>query len=173
MTAAKTRVAAVLTAVLLVSACSNKEEVPRLMRLTASGDGPDEFSILPTKPLQMPDDLSVLPEPQRGGRNLVDQDPLADAVVALGGRPGSGSGDAALVTAASRHGVDPNVRASLAEEDEAFRKKNSPRLLERLFGRSSYHRVYADQAGSPHDELERWRAAQAKTPSAPPKGEGR
>jgi hypothetical protein len=35
-----------------------------------------------------------------------------------------------------------NIREQLAAEDEAFRGRNSPRLLERLFGTSTYHRVY-------------------------------
>jgi len=173
MTAGKTRVAAVLTAVLLVSACGGSDEAPRLMRFPAGSDGPDEFSILPTKPLEMPADMSALPEPVRGAPNLVDPRPLDDAVVALGGRPGAGTGDAALVAAAGRNGIDPTVRQTLAAEDEAFRKKQSPRLLERLFNRSSYQRAYSGQATQSYEELERWRAAQARTPSAPPQGAGR
>jgi hypothetical protein len=41
------------------------------MNLRSPHDGPDEFAILPTKPLEMPG-FQVLPEPQPGARNLVD-----------------------------------------------------------------------------------------------------
>lgn len=169
MTAGNSRVAALLTAVLLVSACAGGDEGPRLMRMEASGEGPDEFSILPTKTLEMPADMSALPQPVRGAPNLVDPRPMEDAIVALGGRPGAGGSDTALVAAAGRHGVEPGVRESLAAEDAAFRAQQRPRLLERLFGKSTYQRVYSDQATASYDELERFRAAQARTPSAPPK----
>lgn len=169
MSAGKVRIPVILAAVLLVAACGNPDGGPQLMNLRSPHEGPDEFAILPTKPLQIPSDLKTLPEPQPGGANLVDPDPLADAVIALGGRPGAGSTDAALVAAAGRNGVSSGIREELAEEDAAFRERNKPRLLERLTGSSTYHRAYSGQTTSARGELERWRAIDARTPAAPPR----
>lgn len=156
-----------MAAGLFLSACGGGEP-NRLMNLRPTHAGPDEFSILPTKPLQIPSDLTNLPTPTPGGSNLVDQNPLADAVIALGGRPGAGTTDPALIAAATRNGVSPTIRGDLAREDAEFRAKQSPSLLERLFGTSTYHRVYADQTVNSGSELERWRQVDRRTPSAPP-----
>lgn len=167
--AGKGAVLAMLAAGLLLSACGDREGA-KLMNLRSSHDGPDEFAILPTKPLEMPKDFASLPTPEPGAANRVDVDPLGDAVVALGGRPGAGSGDAALVAAAGRHGISGNIRAELAQDDAEFRKRQRPRLLERLFGTSTYHRAYSRQATDADAELERWRRAERRTPSATPPG---
>lgn len=168
MATGKAKIACALVTVLLVSACGGSEEGPRLMNLRSTHNGPDEFAILPTKPLQIPTDMAQLPTPRPGGANLVDPQPLNDAVVALGGRPGAGGGDAALVAAAGRNGVSGGIREQLAAEDAEFRSKQSPRPLERLFGTSTYHRAYDKQSTDVDRELNRARAAGAKTPSAPP-----
>ena len=60
----------------------------------------------------------------------------------------------------------------LAAEDVEFRRKNNGRLLERLFGTNVYFRAYRKQALNQQAELERWRAAGAGTPSAPPRQSG-
>ena len=64
-----------------LSGCANVG----LRDLRSNGDGPDEFMILPNKPLQQPDDFAALPAPTPGGANRVDQEPLVDATAALGG----------------------------------------------------------------------------------------
>ncbi len=166
MAAGKGAVLSALAAGLLLSACGGGDN--RLMNLRSPHDGPDEFAILPTKPLEMPQDFTQLPPPEPGARNLVDPKPLDDAVIALGGRPGAGGNDAALASAAGRYGVSGGIREQLAAEDAQIRSRNSPRLLERLFGSSTYHRVYGRQAIGSDTELERWRRAGARTPSAPP-----
>lgn len=151
----------------LLAACGDSGE-PRLRNLTATKSGPDEFAILPPKPLQIPADIAALPEPTPGGSNLTDPNPLDDAVLALGGRPGAGGGDAALVTAATRHGVSGTVREDLAAEDRALRDRSRPRLLERLLGVDVYNRAYSNQAVSQQDELERFRSVGTRTPASPP-----
>lgn len=168
MAAGKGGLAGALGLVVLLAACGGRDEPKQLMNLRSPHDGPDEFAILPTKPLEMPKDFAQLPEPEPGARNLVDPAPLDDAVRALGGRPGAGGTDQALVSAAGRRGVAANIREQLAAEDEAFRGRNSPRLLERLFGTSTYHRVYGREALRADPELERWRKADRRTPSATP-----
>lgn len=165
-----------LAGAMLLSACSRPEN-PILMNATSNTRSPDEFAILPTKPLEMPPDvMAALPEPTPGGANRVDPTPQADAVAALGGRPellastAIPAADGAIVAAATRFGVASGIRDQLAAEDLEFRRSNNPRLLERLFNVNTYHRTYRD-AGMTidrHAELRRWRAAGARTPGAPP-----
>lgn len=158
-------------ALLALTACAS-DKTPELMNLRASGNGPDEFGILPPKALELPEDLTALPEPTPGGVNLSDRDPMADALIALGGAPrraGSvGGADGALVNHAARHGATPNIRATLAAEDLDFRRKNNGRLLERAFNVNVYFKAYKRMALDQFAELERWRKAGARTPSAPP-----
>lgn len=158
----------VLAGVLALASCASTDRVPRLMNLRSESNGPDEFAILPPKGLEMPKDLAALPEPTPGGANLTDQRPKDDAILALGGKPGAGRKDAALVAYAGRKGDDPSIRATLAAEDLAFRKKHPGRLLERLMNLNTYFAAYRDSWLDQYAELARWRAAGVATPSAPP-----
>ena len=164
------RVALIILGTLLLTACGGREDPQLLNPRQPAGQGPDEFAILPTKPLTIPEDLAALPAPTPGGTNLTDPTPEADAIVALGGRPGSsvGAGDGALLRHAGRFGTVPSIRATLAAEDLAFRRANDSRLLERLFNTSVYYRVYEPQMLDTYAELERMRRAGIRTPSAPP-----
>ncbi|WP_456389391.1 DUF3035 domain-containing protein, partial [Profundibacter sp.] len=83
MQIARGTIALALIAVLAMSACANKKD-PELMNIRNDGNGPDEFTILPTKTLQAPDFTAALPTPTPGGANLTDPTPKADAVAALG-----------------------------------------------------------------------------------------
>ena len=153
-----------------LAACSGGE--PQLMNLTSS-DGPDEFAIVPPKPLQMPKDFASLPPPTPGGSNLTDPTPEADAIVALGGRPQArGTGvDAQLFAHAGRFGVENNIRQTLAAEDLDWRRDNKGRILERLMNVTVYYKAYEKLSLDQHAELARWRKAGARTPSAPPSPE--
>lgn len=159
-----------LVAAVSVAGCSNKG----LRLIQAPGPGPDEFLILPVKPLTAPTDYSNLPKPNPGGENLVDLNPTADAVVALGGRAeatepgGVPAADSALVTAASRHGVEPGVRETLSEADAKFRKRQSRMTRIRLAPVDRYEQAYRRQSLDPFPETERYRRAGAGTPSSPP-----
>lgn len=139
------------------------------------GNGPDEFLVLPSKPLTAPESYTFLPPPTPGGANLTDQNPNADAVAALGGNPAAvasagsiPSSDAALVTSASRYGVPPDIRVTLAEEDADFRRRRGRLTNIRLFNVDRYADVYRRQAIDPNSELQRYRSAGAVTPTAPP-----
>jgi hypothetical protein len=160
--------------VFTLTACSQGNEAPRLMNLRASQAGPDEFSILPTGPLQAPPDFNQLPAPTPGGSNLVDPDPRAQAVSALGGRvsaertQGIPSADAGLVQYVGRQGVAEGIRETLAAEDLQTRRDGAPRVLERLLNTNVYRQAYEDQILDPQEELRRWRARGVRTPSAPP-----
>lgn len=160
----------VLIAAVTVAGCSGKG----LRNLRAPGPGPDEFMILPVKPLTAPQDYSSLPEPNPGGGNLVDPNPTGDAVAALGGRPeatvpaGVPAADGALVSAASRHGVEPGVRETLAEADAKFRKRQARMTRVRLLPVDRYEQAYRRQALEPFPETRRYRRAGAGTPTSPP-----
>ncbi|QYK42251.1 MAG: DUF3035 domain-containing protein [Paracoccaceae bacterium] len=154
-------------AVMLLAACDGGE--PRLMNLRSTTSGPDEFAILPPKPLSLPPSFAELPEPAPGGTNLTDPNPTDDAIAALGGRPGAGvGGDAGLMSHAGRYGRSAGIRDQLAAEDLEFRGRNRGRPLERLFGLNVYIRAYQPQALDQDAELARWRRAGVRTPSAPP-----
>lgn len=158
----------VLASVVALVSCGPRDGQTHLMNLRSSTNGPDEFAILPPKGLELPQDLAALPEPTPGAGNLTDQHPKDDAILALGGKPGAGAGDGALVAYAGRHGIDPAIRSSLAAEDLAFRKKHPGKLLERAFGLTTYFNAYRASWLDQYKELARWRAAGVATPSAPP-----
>ncbi|RMH40280.1 MAG: DUF3035 domain-containing protein [Alphaproteobacteria bacterium] len=162
-----------LVAAMALSACSSAETEPRLMHLRSATQGPDEFSILPTKPLEMPTDFAALPAPTPGGRNRADRDPDAEIATALGGRPAATRGavpaaDRAIVAQATRFGLQEGIRATLAAEDLAWRRAHDGRLLERVFRVNVYFRAYAPMALDKYAELDRWRRAGVKTVAAPP-----
>lgn len=153
-----------------VSGCS-RTEGPSLLNLDTDTGTPDEFSILPTKPLQDPPSLASLPPPTPGGANRADPTPQADAIAALGGRPellNRSTGEAGVVAYATRLGVTPGIRQELAREDAAFRRDNNGRLLERLFNVNVYFEAYEEQQLDQRRELERFRSAGIRTPAAPP-----
>lgn len=177
MTAARLVLAIAGASLLMVAGCGGRDKAPQLMNLRSSTNGPDEFSIVPPKALEMPEDLVALPEPTLGGENRTDQHPKDDAVLALGGKPRAAGGgvpasDGALLAYAGRKGVASDIRPTLAVEDVEHRRKNNGRILERLFGTNVYYRAYRKQSLPQQVELERWRAAGAGTPSAPPRKSG-
>lgn len=161
----------IFTALLALAACSSAEE-PNLLNISQPrSEGPDEFAILPAKPLEMPQDLAALPEPTPGGTNLTDPTPFADAARALGGNTDAltrRSGDGALIAYAGRYGVDRDIRAELAAADLEFRRRNDGRLLERLFNVNVYFQAYEPFALDRYAELERLRRAGIRTSAAPP-----
>jgi hypothetical protein len=163
-------------ALLALGACGAHKGAPHLMNLHSSSKGPDEFALLPPKALALPEDLTALPDPTPGGENLTDQHPMDDAIVALGGKVPAVSGipasDAGLVRYAGRAGGSADIRASLAADDLAWRKKHPGKLLERAFSLTIYFDVYKAMWLDTYAELQRWRDAGVRTPSAPPKDSG-
>ena len=159
-----------IIAMISLSACAGGDRGLRDLR--SLGGGPDEFQVMPVKPLTIPTDTSVLPTPTPGGTNLTDPTPAGDAVAVLGGNPnalipnGVPASDGALIAAVSRNGVDPAIRQTLASEDAAFRNRQSRFGIFR--GRDRYFSAYARQALDAYAELQRFRNAGVATPSAPP-----
>jgi len=162
---------AVLVLVILGLAACTTDRPLRDMR--SNTGGPDEFSVTPNAPLELPETVA-LPEPTPGGSNRTDIDPNADAIAALGGSPtrafagGIPAGDSALVSQASRYGVPNDIRATLASEDEAIRNRAKYLNVFNFFGRDRYFSTYRRQSLDAYAELERFRAAGVATPSAPP-----
>ncbi len=153
-----------------VLGCSNKP----LHDIRSNSEGPDEFMVVPVKPLTAPRDYDVLPAPTPGGGNLVDQNPRADAVEALGGRPsaldptgGIPASDGALVASASRYGVPPNTRQELAEQDAEFRKRQARWSGFKLFPVDRYSQAYRRQSIDPYPINETFRRSGRETPTAP------
>ncbi|MCF6314791.1 MAG: DUF3035 domain-containing protein [Marinosulfonomonas sp.] len=176
MQIARGTIALALIAVLAVSACGGRKD-PQLMNIRSNTEGPDEFTILPGKPLESPDFTVALPTPTPGGANLTDPTPKADAIAALGGDPARlnrtgggtiGRGDASIVTHARRFGVTSGIRQALAAEDLEFRGRNRGRVLERAFNVNVYFKAYRKQSLDQYNELQRFRRLGVRTPSAPP-----
>ncbi len=166
----QSRIWAMLALAGLLSACGGD---PDLLVLTKDDPGPDEFSIVPNRPLEQPANLAELPPPTPGGGNRGDLDPIGDAARALGGSPGGATAPVqgqALIATTTRFGVEPDIRAQLAAEDRVFREQNRGLFLERISGTSTYYSAYEDQSLDSYRELERLRAAGIRTPAAPPEG---
>ncbi len=156
-------------AVVLLASCGGGS----LHNLDTGSVGPDEFSVLPALPLQMPE-TTTLPPPTPGASNLSDPNPVGDAMAALGGSQaasfagGIPASDATLVAYAGRNGTDPAIRNTLATEDAAFRSQAGFGGTFNLLGRDRYYPAYASQSLDAYAELERFRAAGVEGPTAPP-----
>jgi hypothetical protein len=165
-----------VVALLGVASCAVIDRDKPLRDLSNNSGEPEEFAIVPNKPLVLPDSYGQLPPPTPGGANRVDQTPKADAVAALGGNParlvagqGVAAGDTALIARASRYGRDSQVRQDLAAKDAAFRRSKS------IFNWSivpddDYNRIYQRDMLDAYEWLRLYRRAGARTPTAPPEG---
>lgn len=168
------RMAAILAVLAPALAGCSGDRDPSLMNIRSTTRTPDEFAILPNKPIELPEDLAALPAPTPGAANRVDPTPEADAVAALGGNPARLSqtavpaSDGALVARTTRYGVAGGIRSELAAEDLEYRRKNDGRLLERVFNVNVYYRAYRKQSLDQYAELERWRRLGVQTVAAPP-----
>lgn len=139
------------------------------LRRSGVGTSPDEFLVLPTKPLEMPADLAALPPPTPGAANLVDPNPDIDAVAALTGRaqPAGAASAAALVASAGP--VDPQIRSRLAAEDAIYRDENRGLFLERIANKDSPDwSIYEDMRLDANAEFIRMRSRGVRVPAAPP-----
>lgn len=165
------RVLALLTLTAL-AACSGRDITLRSFQ--DSSGGPEEFAVLPNRPLEQPASYNNLPAPTPGGANRTDLTPKSDAVAALGGRPaamtpaGVAQGEGTLVSYASRKGRDPAIRQTLAEEDRDFRSRQSFLTKIRLFQVDRYYQAYRRQSLDAQKTARAWRRAGAPTPTAPP-----
>ena len=165
------RVAMLMGLIALTAAACSRRENPELLQLRSSGEGPDEFSIVPNKPLETPEDFAYLPPPTSTGSSRADATPQEDVFVALGGTATAAnarSSESGVLPYATRFGRSPTIREELAASDLDFRRRNDVLFLERIANVSKYFSVYALESLDQDAELERFRAAGVPTPAAPP-----
>ncbi len=77
--------------------------------------------------------------------------------------------DGALVQHASRLGVSPDIRETLARIDAEFRRRKERFTQFRIVPVDRYNQAYKGEALNAAAEQARWRRAGARTPSAPPR----
>lgn len=159
-----------------VASCALVDRDKPLRDMRTGTGRPQEFAIVPNKPLVQPDSYSQLPPPTPGGANRTDQTPKADAIAALGGNParlvagqGVPAGDTALINRASRFGRDSGVRQDLAAKDAEFRRSKSI-FNWSVVPRDEYNQAYKRMTLDPYEWLRLYRRAGAQTPAAPPEG---
>ncbi|MHA6346839.1 DUF3035 domain-containing protein [Roseivivax sp. CAU 1761] len=168
-----TRIALTIGCAVLVAGCGEQ----RLRDLRTYRGTPEEFAIVPNKPLATPPAMAALPAPTPGGANRADVTPLQDAVAALGGDPrrmaatGVPASEAALVAAAGRRGIDAGIRGRLASEDAGFRRRSQV-FNWRIVRNDEYNRAYRRQSLDGERVLDGVRrpGSNVRTPSAPPPG---
>jgi len=159
--------AAILASGLAISGCA-EGGLGGALRSAGVGGTPDEFMVLPTRPLEMPASLSALPPPTPGAANRVDYRPRAEAVAGLTGRQGPvGTADGSALVARAG-GADPRIRAELAAEDATYRRENRGLLLERMFSRNREALIYKNMTLDAPPEFLALRAAGVGVPSPPP-----
>ena len=164
----------ILVLAMAVAACGARDRDVQLTRFKNEGNGPNEFAIMPGKPLVAPEDYSALPPPTPGAANLADQNPLADGVAALGGNPnalaatGISASESALVRHAGRFGTPPGIRQTLASEDNEIRRRHGRVNILNLGPIDDYTSAYKRQWLNAPAEAQRLRNLGVATPSFPP-----
>ncbi len=153
-----------------LSAC-NRSGSGRVLNLRQTALAPDEFLVVPQKPLQTPADLTTLPAPEPGEPDLVTIDFERNLLAALGGtEPSAGAvpaRDGAFVDAVrSSGGSTPDIRAVLRDEDQAFREARKGRLA-RLEKRRQAVSLYEKMLLDAEAEAFRLRSLGVKTPALP------
>ena len=156
--------------ILALAAC-NRGDGPAFS-LDPKAVTPDEFMVTTTRPLKIPPSVAELPTPLLGASNLADIDPRISLRVVLGGNGSSGRGgiaasDRALIATATRNGITPNIRETLATEDTALRQRRSSRLRN-LSEDGNAGAFYSDMLLDPYSEMERLAAMGVRVPTAPP-----
>lgn len=157
-----------------LAACGTKDKDVQLRKIKHKGNGPDEFSIIPSKPLEAPDDFAALPAPTPGGANRTDQNPRGDGIAALGGNPGAlvasgiSSADGALLNHTGRYGVNSGIRQTLRIEDQETRRRHGRVNILNIGPNDDYTNAYRKQWLDAFAEYERLRARGVVVPSAPP-----
>lgn len=161
------RLTALLLAAAALAGCA-EGGVAGNLRAAGIGGTPDEFMVLPTKPLEMPADLAALPAPTPGAVNRVDYQPKLQAVASLTGKE-TPAGTASAGPLIARAGpVDPNIRAELAAADVVYRENNRGQLIPRLILQDNELLIYDGEMLDRGAEFERLRAQGVAVPPAPP-----
>lgn len=158
--------ATLLLAATAIAGCQGRGAAGVLRSAGVAGT-PDEFMVLPTKPLEMPENLAALPPPVPGAPNRVDYQPHQDAVAGLTGRPALATTSATALVARAGP-IDPNVRAELASEDAVWRATHHGLFFERMFTRDKSVVIYKRMVLNAPAEMERLRRMGVEVPPPPP-----
>ncbi|MEM8572452.1 MAG: DUF3035 domain-containing protein [Pseudomonadota bacterium] len=152
----------------MVSGCG--DGVAGFLRSSGATSTPDEFQVLPTRPLEIPDDLAALPVPTPGATNRVQYEPEPLAIAGLTGQeqPARTANGAALLARAGAASNDPQIRATLATEDAAYRANNRGRVLERWFSNDREALIYRDMTLDAGAVYESMRARGVRVSAPPP-----
>ena len=161
-----------LVAAASLAGCKGQNTLAGGLRAAGVGSSPDEFLVLPTRPLEMPENLSALPPPAPGTPNRVDYQPKAEAIAGLTGRSGgiATTNGAALVARAGPR--DPAIRSELAAEDVTWRQTHHGLLIPRLLAKDKNTVTYEAMLLNAPAEFERLRALGVQVPAAPPSALG-
>lgn len=159
--------AMVILAPLALAACG-EGGVAGALRSSGVTSTPDEFMVLPTRPLEMPENFAALPPPTPGAGNRVDYRPHAEAVAGLTGAPGpAGNADgSSLVAQAGPR--QPGVRQTLAVEDVEWRDTHHGLLIPRLIAKDKDTVTYQPMILDAAAEFLRLRSSGVQQPAAPP-----
>ena len=125
--------------------------------------------MLPTKPLEMPENLAALPPPTPGFANRVDPRPESDAVAALTGRPAPAGAASAGALIARAGPVDPQMRGATRRRGRGLPPARTAAGCSSGIGRnnpdwSTYENMRLDADA----EFQRLRARGVQVPAAPP-----
>jgi hypothetical protein len=158
---------ALTLAALALAGCGEGGLAGGLRSVGVGTSSPDEFLVLPTRPLEVPPDLTALPPPTPGRPDRVAYDPRTEAITALRGSPTAASPPASDLVATVGPAA-PGIRAILAEEDVVYRRQNQPLLFERWFRPDRNRLAYRGMLLDADAEFDRLRARGVRIPAAPP-----
>jgi len=161
-----------LVAAAPLAGCKGQNTLAGGLRSAGVGGSPDEFMVLPTRPLEMPASLAALPPPTPGAPNRVDYQPKAEAIAGLTGRSGGIATTNGAVLVARAGPRDPAIRSELAGEDVAWRQSHHGLLLPRLIAKDKDTVTYGPMLLDAPAEFERLRAQGVQVPAAPPSALG-
>ena len=138
------------------------------LRSSGAVSTPDEFMVLPTRPLEMPQNFTALPPPKPGTVNRVDYQPHVEAIAGLTGAPGpAGNADGAVLVAEAGP-RQPGIRQQLAIEDIEWQNTHHGLLIPRLIAKDKATVTYQPMILDSAAEYERLRSAGIEQPPAPP-----
>jgi hypothetical protein len=160
--------AIVVVAPLALSACASGGGLAGALRASGVTSTPDEFMVLPTRPLEMPENFTTLPPPTPGATNRVDYRPHVEAIAGLTGAPGAPGNADGTVLVAQSGARQPGIRQTLAVEDVEWRSTHRGLLIPRLIAKDEDAVTYQPMILDSGAEFERLRAAGVEQPAAPP-----
>jgi hypothetical protein len=159
--------AIVVIAPLALAACGDGG-IAGTLRSSGVTSTPDEFLVLPTRPLEMPENFTALPSPTPGAVNRVDIQPHVEAIAGLTGAPGPAGNADGTVLVAEAGPRQPGVRQALAIEDVEWRNTHHGLLIPRLIAKDKDTVTYQPMILDSAAEFLRLRAAGIEQPPAPP-----